>query len=59
MRDKPEYIDCPECGGSGELMEAHMYPSGHTEVWVDCKLCEGLGNFELLDYLVMKLAGMV
>ena len=54
-----KYVDCPECAGDGELMEAHMYPSGHTEVWVECKFCEGIGNFEESDYLIMKLEGKV
>ena len=52
-------IDCPECRGQGENMEARLYPSGHTEVWVKCELCEGEGCFEEADYLIMKLEGIV
>ena len=53
------YVDCPECRGRGEQMEARMYPSGHTEVWVICEFCEGEGQFEEADYLIMRLEGKV
>ncbi len=57
--DEPEYIDCPECRGEGRLIEGRLYPNGHTEVWVKCEFCEGEGNFEEADFILMKLAGEV
>ena len=53
------YHDCPECNGSGEQMIARMYPSGHTECWEPCEFCEGEGQFEEDDFLVMRLEGKV
>ncbi len=53
------YVDCPECCGTGKQMVAEMWPTGHTEVWHDCEFCEGCGNFEESDYLIMKLEGKV
>jgi len=53
------YIQCTECGGLGQQMTAKMYPSGHTEIWEDCEICEGMGEFEEADYLVLKLEGRV
>lgn len=58
-KDGITYIYCPECGGEGKQMIAKLYPSGHTECWEHCKLCDGEGDFEEADYLVMKLAGEV
>lgn len=58
-KDGITYIYCPECGGEGQTMIAKLYPSGHTECWVPCELCDGEGDFEEADYLVMKLAGEV
>ena len=54
-----KYIDCPECHGAGEQMIARMYPSGHTECWEPCEFCDGEGNFEEADYLILKLEGKV
>ncbi len=51
-----KYIDCPECDGSGEQMIAELWPTGHAEVWHDCKFCEGEGKFEESDYLIMRLS---
>ena len=59
MNEKTKYVFCPECRGRGEQMEARMYPSGHTEVWVICEFCEGEGQFEEADYLIMRLEGKV
>jgi len=52
-------IDCPECKGTGELIEGRLYPSGHTEVYVACEFCEGVGSFEEAEYIMMKLEGLV
>ena len=57
--DGIKYYNCPDCGGTGETMMAHMYPTGHTEVWSKCEFCEGEGRFEESDYLIMKLEGIV
>ena len=57
--DGVKHYNCPECGGSGEQMEARMYPSGHTEVWVPCEFCEETGCFEEDDWLMLKLEGKV
>ena len=51
--------ECPECGGSGEVMVARMYPSGHTECWEPCEFCEEEGYFAEDDWLVLKLEGRV
>lgn len=59
MRELTKYYDCPECYGQGEQLEARLYPTGHTEVWVKCSLCEGEGNFTEEDYLIMRLEGRV
>jgi DnaJ-class molecular chaperone len=53
------YIDCPRCEGEGKQIEAHLYPTGHTEVWVNCPYCDGEGQFDEADYLMMKLEGIV
>jgi DnaJ-class molecular chaperone len=55
-----EYM-CPVCNGYGGVMIARMYPSGHTECWEPepCDFCEGEGQFEESDYLIMKLEGIV
>lgn len=57
--DKNVYVECPECGGSGEILTAKLYPTGHTEVMKECKFCDGFGNFPEDEYLIMKLAGEV
>ncbi len=54
-----KYVLCPNCGGEGTVMEARLYPSGHTEIWVDCEFCYGYGQFEEADYIIMKLEGKV
>lgn len=53
------YVYCPECGGEGKQMHGELRPTGHAEVWRPCEFCDGLGDFEEADYLVMKLAGTV
>jgi DnaJ-class molecular chaperone len=58
MTEELKYVVCPDCDGSGEQMEAHQRPWGYSEVHVECKYCEGAGQFEEGDYLVMKLAGI-
>ena len=54
-----KHYDCPECNGRGEQMIARMYPTGHTECWEPCEFCEGEGNFEEEDFLILKLEGKV
>ena len=56
---KLKYYECPECGGKGEQLIAKLYPSGHTETWEPCELCQGDGTFEEAEYLIMKLEGLV
>ena len=52
-------VICPGCRGRGELIEGRLYPSGHTEVLVPCELCDGVGEFDEDEYIIMKLAGEV
>ena len=52
-------VDCPECNGEGEVMIARLYPSGHTECWDPCEFCDGEGNFDEADFIIMKLEGLV
>jgi len=54
-----KYIPCPECSGQGEQMHGELWPTGHHEVWSDCEFCEGEGQFEEADYLILKLEGKV
>ena len=54
-----KYVPCPECRGEGKQMIARMYPTGHTECWEDCDFCDGEGDFEEADYIIMKLEGKV
>ncbi len=35
----PVSIRCWSCGDAGEVMDAVLLPSGHTEVWNDCPEC--------------------
>lgn len=56
---EPILHECPDCGGAGQTIEGRLYPSGHTEVYVDCELCEGVGYFEEDDFLILKLEGKV
>jgi len=51
--------DCPECYGTGEVMIARLYPSGYTECWESCEFCEGEGEFDEDDFLVLRLEGKV
>ena len=53
------YVKCPDCYGEGRIMIAKMYPSGHTECWENCEFCNGDGDFEEADYLIMRLEGKV
>jgi DnaJ-class molecular chaperone len=59
VKDGIAYVYCPECGGEGRQMHGVMYPSGHHEIWLPCEFCEGEGDFEEADYLVLKLEGKV
>ena len=59
IKDGITYIYCPACGGDGRQMTAKLYPTGHTEVWETCDFCNGEGDFEESDYIVMKLSGEV
>jgi DnaJ-class molecular chaperone len=59
MADELKLIACPGCRGSGELIEYRLYPSGHTEVLIPCELCDGVGEFEEDEYIVMRLEGSV
>ena len=59
ITDIIKYIVCPSCGGTGEQMVAKLYPQGHTEVWESCDFCDGEGDFEEADYIMMKLEGKV
>ena len=49
--------ECPKCDGTGNQLEARLYPSGHTEVYVTCEFCDGEGYFAEADWLVLKLEG--
>ena len=42
----PMWLICEDCNGSGRQMEARLYPNGHTEVYVECKTCDGNGEIE-------------
>lgn len=35
---------CEDCNGTGRTLSARLYPSGHTEVDVECPTCEGTGE---------------
>jgi hypothetical protein len=59
MIESIKYIPCPVCCGRGWNIEGRLYPSGHTEEQVQCEFCEGEGQFEESDYLIMKLEGRV
>ena len=59
MVDVVKEYDCPECSGRGENMEGRLYPNGHTEVWVECEFCEGIGSFPEDIYLLLRLEGKV
>ena len=37
---------CETCNGTGQVMVAKLYPSGHTEVKEDCPDCNGTGYIE-------------
>ncbi len=37
---------CMKCFGERQNMEARMYPSGHTEVMIDCDECSAEGELE-------------
>lgn len=47
-KDK-KYTECEDCGGEGRIMEARLYPSGHTEVFEMCLKCNGEGQIEIED----------
>lgn len=53
------FVPCPECRGKGTVLEGRLYPNGHTEVDVECEFCEGEGQFEEGDYLMLVLEGKV
>ena len=53
------YINCPDCKGRGLILIPKQGPNGYYETWEDCEVCDGLGSFEELDFLAMKLAGEV
>jgi len=55
----PTHYKCPECRGAGQQLFAYLYPTGHAEVWEECKFCDGEGEFEAEDFLVLKLEGKV
>lgn len=59
MNKEPKYIDCPDCRGEGRVMVPRLYPHGHTECWESCEFCEGEGNFEEQDYLILRLEGKI
>jgi len=56
--DGIKYYACPECDGRGEILNAYLYPSGHTEVWERCEaeFCDN-GYVAEDDYLILKLEG--
>ena len=58
-KDNITYVYCPECRGDGKIMVAKLYPSGHSECWETCDFCNGEGDFEEAEYIIMKLAGKV
>jgi len=50
LTDFPEkFEECSECGGCGYVMEGRLYPTGHTEVNVECHKCEGNGVVEIQE----------
>lgn len=59
MTETIKYIPCPDCNGYGRQMYGKLYSSGHTEVWEICEFCEGEGQFEEADYLILKLEGKI
>jgi hypothetical protein len=38
---------CQICGGTGQTIEAKLYPSGHSEIDVECYACEGTGEVDV------------
>ena len=55
-----KYVKCPECRGEGKQLIGHLpSPSGPREFWEYCKICEGEGQFEEEEYLILKLQGIV
>jgi len=59
MIEEIKYVTCPDCRGRGSNLEPHQRPWGYSEVEVDCEFCEGEGQFEEEDYLILKLEGKV
>lgn len=59
MTEEIKYIKCPDCRGRGELLFAEQDPGGYHEVWRPCEFCDGHGDFEEDDYLILKLEGKV
>lgn len=47
------FIDCPECGGTGEIEEV-IFGNGNPETtdydWFTCDRCGGTGEVERDDY---------
>ena len=50
-------VVCPQCDGTAEYMVARLYPTGHTECWEECPYCEGAGEFDESDFIMLKLEG--
>lgn len=49
---------CEVCDGVGVTMEGRMYPSGHTEVDVECHECSGEGQVEIKPDAATELSGI-
>ena len=59
QQEKLKYVICPECCGSCCTMIAEQCPWGYDEVTYPCEFCDGEGEFEESDYIIMKLQGAV
>jgi DnaJ-class molecular chaperone len=58
MNEIIKYL-CPDCHGTGQVMIGKLYPNGHTETWEDCEFCEGNGDFDEDEYLILRISGKI
>lgn len=56
MKSSTDWIDCPECGGTGEQEFEHNVqmssnnPYGYVDTYIDdCTNCAGMGEIEADD----------
>lgn len=40
MELEKEYLYCEHCNGTGYILEAKLYPTGHTEITTECLTCK-------------------